>query len=90
MKPRNVLPAICRLPARIGSANRLSRREALVLGAAAAATAMTSPVPAQTEERHGISAFGDLKYPPDFRHFDYVNPDPPKGGIFSQIGPDRQ
>lgn len=29
---------------------------------------------------HGLSAFGDLKYPPDFTHFDYVNPDAPKGG----------
>ena len=41
-------------------------------------------------ERHGMSAFGDLKYPPDFKHFDYVNPNAPKGGVFSQIGPGRQ
>ncbi|HWF94156.1 MAG TPA: extracellular solute-binding protein [Xanthobacteraceae bacterium] len=41
-------------------------------------------------ERHGMSAFGDLKYPPDFQHLDYVNPDAPKGGLFSQIGPDQQ
>lgn len=41
-------------------------------------------------ERHGISAFGDLKYPADFRHLDYVNPSAPKGGVFSQIGPSRQ
>ncbi|MEN5275454.1 extracellular solute-binding protein [Brucella sp. TWI432] len=32
---------------------------------------------------HGLSAFGDLKYPPDFTHFDYVNPDAPKGGTFT-------
>lgn len=38
-------------------------------------------------ERHGLSAFGDLKYPADFARFDYVNPDAPKGGTFSQIGP---
>lgn len=30
--------------------------------------------------RHGISTFGDLKYPKNFQHFDYVNPDAPKGG----------
>ena len=36
-------------------------------------------------ESHGISAFGDLKYPADFHHFDYVNPDAPKGGLFSTI-----
>ena len=35
--------------------------------------------------RHGISAFGDLKYPADFKHFDYVNPAAPKGGLFSTI-----
>ena len=29
--------------------------------------------------------FGDLKYPADFHHFDYVNPAAPKGGIFSTI-----
>jgi len=29
---------------------------------------------------HGASMFGDLKYGPDFAHFDYVNPDAPKGG----------
>lgn len=32
------------------------------------------------EWRHGISIFGDLKYPADFEHFDYANPDAPKGG----------
>lgn len=29
---------------------------------------------------HGYSYFGDLKYPADFEHFAYVNPDAPKGG----------
>jgi microcin C transport system substrate-binding protein len=32
---------------------------------------------------HGYSTFGDLKYPADFAHLDYVNPDAPKGGEFS-------
>jgi microcin C transport system substrate-binding protein len=32
---------------------------------------------------HGLSAFGDLKYKPDFTHFDYVQLDAPKGGIFN-------
>ncbi|WP_334175726.1 extracellular solute-binding protein [Pseudoxanthobacter sp.] len=30
--------------------------------------------------RHGLSVFGDLRYPPDFPHFDWVNPNAPKGG----------
>ncbi len=29
---------------------------------------------------HGLALHGDLKYPADFTHFDYVNPDAPKGG----------
>jgi len=29
---------------------------------------------------HGYSFYGDLTYPEDFTHFDYVNPDAPKGG----------
>ncbi|MCO6187252.1 extracellular solute-binding protein [Rhizobium sp. L1K21] len=30
--------------------------------------------------RNGVAAFGEPKYGPDFKHFDYVNPDAPKGG----------
>ena len=33
---------------------------------------------------HGISFFHELKYPADFSHFDYVNPDAPKGGMLVQ------
>ncbi len=29
---------------------------------------------------HGIAMHGELKYSADFRHFDYVNPEAPKGG----------
>lgn len=37
---------------------------------------------------HGIAMHGVPKYPPDFRHFDYVNPAAPKGGTvtFAAIG----
>jgi microcin C transport system substrate-binding protein len=34
---------------------------------------------------HGLSVFGDLKYPADFQHFDYVNLAAPKGGVFSTV-----
>jgi microcin C transport system substrate-binding protein len=30
--------------------------------------------------QHGLAMHGDLKYPPDFTNFDYVNPNAPKGG----------
>lgn len=36
--------------------------------------------------RHGLSVFGELKYATDFEHFDYVNPDAPKGGELSTVG----
>ncbi|KZB71777.1 hypothetical protein AUQ43_10925 [Thalassospira sp. MCCC 1A01148] len=37
-----------------------------------------------TTRSHGISLYGDLKYGPDFHHFDYVNPDAPTGGKLLQ------
>jgi len=39
-----------------------------------------------SEQKHGLSAFGDLAYPADFTHFAYVNPEAPKGGTFALIG----
>lgn len=38
---------------------------------------------AESRVSHGLSAFGELKYPADFQHFDYVNVDAPKGGTLS-------
>ena len=35
--------------------------------------------------RHGLSLFGEIKYPADFKRFDYVNPDAPKGGVVRLI-----
>ena len=69
----------------------LSRRSTL-LGGGTLALAATSPVifaPARSGlaqaaegdvERHGLSIFGELDLPPDFKHLPYVNPDAPKGG----------
>ncbi|MBL8702812.1 MAG: ABC transporter substrate-binding protein [Alphaproteobacteria bacterium] len=42
--------------------------------------AATSQAQAQVTKSHGIAMHGDLKYPADFRHFEYANPDAPKGG----------
>jgi len=44
--------------------------------------------PAQAEDknwRHGTSLYGELKYSPGFKHFDYVNANAPKGGTARQI-----
>jgi microcin C transport system substrate-binding protein len=50
--------------------------------ASAAAQEKTS----ETEWRHGTSLYGKLKYPPEFDHFDYVNPNAPKGGSVRMLG----
>jgi microcin C transport system substrate-binding protein len=79
-----------------GIAVKSTRRRVLTLAAGAAAgisaarLGLVSARAADEIESHGISAFGDLKYPADFRQFDYVNPEAPKGGVFSQIGATRQ
>ena len=72
----------------------LTRRRVLTLagGALAGLRAVSGISRAradETIESHGLSAFGDLAYPVDFPNFRYVNPSAPKGGVFSQIGPDR-
>jgi microcin C transport system substrate-binding protein len=53
---------------------------ASLIGEARAQTAAGEPA-----WRHALSLFGDIKYPADFKRFDYVNPDAPKGGVARQI-----
>ncbi|KAA0972336.1 ABC transporter substrate-binding protein [Aureimonas fodinaquatilis] len=62
----------------------LNRRHftSLLLGAAGAA-ALPGRLLANNQPMvplHGLSAFGELKYQPDFQHFDYANVDAPAGG----------
>ena len=64
---------------------RLSRRRFVQASAIAAASSMASFSPvigpaAAQETAYGLSLFGDLKYGPDSAHFDYVEPNAPKGG----------
>lgn len=47
---------------------------------AAPATQVAAPA-ADLSFRHGVSLLGKPKYPNDFKHFDYVNPNAPKGGL---------
>ena len=51
---------------------------AAMLGAADAAAQDETLI-----KSHGYSFYGDLTYPEDYEHFDYVNPDAPKGGSIS-------
>ena len=63
-----------------------TRRAVLVGGrcrAAGLSRAGRACARSSAREAHGMSSFGDLKYPPDFKHFDYVNPSAPKGGTLA-------
>ena len=42
--------------------------------------ALSFPASATLSESHGYAQFGTLRYPATFTHFDWVNPDAPKGG----------
>ncbi len=76
----------------------ITRRDLLLTGAAVAAlpalgSVADLPVVGTAEAqsggelpwRHALSLFGQVKYPADFKRFDYVNPDAPKGGVARQI-----
>ena len=69
---------------------RLSRRSIIRNGLVAAMAPaldrvglpLAAPAIAQTPEwRHAFSVFNEIKYPPGFKQFDYVNPNAPKGGF---------
>ena len=64
----------------------ITRRGALKGSAALAALAIVGGGRARADdwvETHGLSSFGDLALPPDFKRLAYVNPDAPKGGLLS-------
>ena len=55
--------------------------------AACAIALLGGAIPAAlADKRHALSTFGEFRYPPDFKHFDYVNPHAPKGGRISTNG----
>ncbi len=64
-----------------------SRRAGLAAAACLLAAA-AGPAPAGGAGSHGLSVFGDLRYGPGFAHFDYVEPDAPKGGTLRLWGLD--
>ncbi|VTM19992.1 putative solute-binding protein [Pseudomonas aeruginosa] len=53
----------------------MRRLSFLILGLAA-----SLPGFAAITQSHGYAQFGTLKYPANFQHFDWTNPDAPKGG----------
>jgi len=66
---------------------RITRRSALKIAAAGLTLpwglAARGALAEDQIETHGLSAFGDLALTADFKHFDYVNPEAPKGGLLS-------
>jgi microcin C transport system substrate-binding protein len=63
-----------------------TRRHVLAGASAAAALAALprlSVAQGGETETHGLSPFGELQQPPDFKHFAYVNPNAPKGGTLA-------
>jgi microcin C transport system substrate-binding protein len=57
----------------------------ITLGVPAVEQALAQSGTGEPAWRHALSLFGDIKYPADFKRFDYVNPDAPKGGIARMI-----
>ena len=72
------------------AASGLTRRDLLAGAAALGGVAGFGGWPAMAqagagERLHGLSVFGDLKYPAGFAQFDYVVPDAPKGGVLAMV-----
>ncbi|MCR9111755.1 MAG: extracellular solute-binding protein [Rhodobacteraceae bacterium] len=79
-----------RAKARMPAVSSLRILTAALMGLTIAALAAVAAL-AEDENlirSHGYSFFGELKYPEDYTHFDYVNPDAPKGGeiVIAQAG----
>jgi microcin C transport system substrate-binding protein len=69
---------------------RTLRRSRGPLAALLVLVSPMSSVPAADPDivtSYGFAAFGELKYPQDFEHFDYANPDAPKGGTYRSASP---
>ena len=61
----------------------ISRRTILQLASMAPLARIVGVSVASADDRkfrHALTLFDDIKYGPDFKHFDYVNPAAPKGG----------
>lgn len=67
--------------------NGLSRRQACLIIGATVCAGVTSPMASASAEpvrHHALSLIGEPKFKAGFKHFDWVNPDAPKGGILRQ------
>lgn len=92
LRPRR-LPAALHIAPPATARRRTALLSTALLGLALLAPpafAQESPAPAAPAQqatpqwRHGVSLMGEPKYPADFKHFDYVNPQAPKEGLVRQ------
>ncbi|KVQ53149.1 extracellular solute-binding protein [Burkholderia territorii] len=73
-----------------GSPRAAIARAVRAAGRTAAAWAIQAVLAATAAHAaHAIAQYGEPKYPPGFKHFDYVNPDAPKGGTLVLANPNR-
>ncbi|KVC50803.1 peptide ABC transporter substrate-binding protein [Burkholderia diffusa] len=73
-----------------GSPRAATARAVRAAGRTAAAWAIQAVLAATAAHAaHAIAQYGEPKYPPGFKHFDYVNPDAPKGGTLVLANPNR-
>jgi microcin C transport system substrate-binding protein len=88
------LPALLSALALVCSAAAFAAPTAPKATASAAPAAAAAALPKAAVETgawvHALSAYVPPKYPPDFRSFDYVNPDAPQGGTLRLGNPDRR
>ncbi|AOJ09549.1 extracellular solute-binding protein [Burkholderia mayonis] len=78
--------------ARSAAPQRAAAARAALVRLARAAAAGVALALAATQAAHAVYAiaqYGEPKYPPGFSHFDYVNPDAPKGGTLVLANPNR-
>ena len=73
---------LSRTAARIPDMRLAKGLACLVLGGAVT-WAASARAQEETIVTHGYNFYGELSYPADYPHFDYVNPDAPKGGEIS-------
>jgi microcin C transport system substrate-binding protein len=77
MEPRERL----RRASGLARKGKTMKKTLFILGAIVFASGLSAPAYSQkVYKAHAIAMQGQPKYRPDFKHFDYVNPDAPKGG----------
>jgi len=84
--PRSIWRTMIRLVSRARCRTMPRAALAVCVGSLVAVSPLGMP---HAQAAYAIAQYGNPKYPPDFKHFDYVNPDAPRGGTLVLANPDR-